>query len=248
MDRQLKWPPLKLPFEGERLVGLDACEWAFIDDGHGDGTLDFAEIDRALGTDSTRITSGGFAGLVKGKNANIQKLNEFYDKVESMCDTPRPQRADTFDPAKLLQDTPNSYAVLKLFAPATDKLIDVTDRVQVQAAGTRVMLAIEYFRGVNHRLPSSLDELATLPAAVSPLDPCTGRRFVYKVLPDRSATPSYVLYSVGFDGIDHGGRVDAEDAMRGVRRSEYAGWDAVFTVPRHDRSREPARTPEHSPP
>ncbi len=62
-------------------------------------------------------------------------------------------------------------------------------------------LALERFRLANHRMANGLSELVPLFVDKVPVDPFNGARLCYKHLPN-----GYVVYSVGPDGRDDGGK------------------------------------------
>jgi hypothetical protein len=61
-------------------------------------------------------------------------------------------------------------------------------------------LALRMYMQQHERYPKALDELAPNTLATLPLDPFSGKPFLY-----RMSGNSYVLYSVGPNGIDDGG-------------------------------------------
>lgn len=63
--------------------------------------------------------------------------------------------------------------------------------------------ALERFRIANSRYPERLDELVPQFIEKLPHDPCDGQPFRYRVTPD-----GYLLYSIGADFNDAGGKVD----------------------------------------
>jgi len=65
----------------------------------------------------------------------------------------------------------------------------------------RAALAVERFRLANGRLPAELNQLTPRFLATLPRDPFDGEQLRYKLLPT-----GYVLYSIGPDGRDDGGK------------------------------------------
>jgi hypothetical protein len=69
-------------------------------------------------------------------------------------------------------------------------------------------VAIERYRLDHARLPTTLDELVPTYIAAIPIDPFSGKPLLYKARPLEPATTlgeSYIIYSAGYDGVDHGG-------------------------------------------
>ncbi len=65
----------------------------------------------------------------------------------------------------------------------------------------RIDLALRAYRADHEKYPQALESLAPQYLSEIPLDPFSGQPFVY-----RPAAEDFVLYSVGGDGIDNGGR------------------------------------------
>jgi hypothetical protein len=84
-------------------------------------------------------------------------------------------------------------------------------------------LALEQFRNQYNRLPQKLEELTPAFLAKIPDDPFTGTELLYRQLPI-----GYVVYSVGRDLIDDGGKEES-DSRKSHNESTY---DITFTVER----------------
>jgi hypothetical protein len=72
--------------------------------------------------------------------------------------------------------------------------------------GAELALALERHRRSHTRYPDSLDALAPEPLASLPVDPFTGKPFLYRVDGD-----GYWLYSAGINQVDDGGKVQTAD-------------------------------------
>jgi hypothetical protein len=84
-------------------------------------------------------------------------------------------------------------------------------------------LAIEQFSNQNRQIPEKFDELVPLFLPAVPADPFDGEPLRYHRLAN-----GYVIYSVGRDGEDNGGRERPTDA----KSSDKTGYDITFTVER----------------
>jgi hypothetical protein len=78
-------------------------------------------------------------------------------------------------------------------------------RAQARQATTRSTIAIERYRRIHGAAPESLDQLVPEFLKKAPDDPFDGAPLRYR----RDAT-GYKVYSIGPDGIDHGGASGAE--------------------------------------
>src|SRR5581483_6580117 len=92
----------------------------------------------------------------------------------------------------------------------------------------------ERFRRQHGRWPESLDALVPQFATEVPIDPYNGKSLRMKRLDD-----GLVMYTVGSDGIDNGGKLD--DSTKAGTDLGYRLWD----VPKR---RQPPRNPEMGPP
>ena len=92
------------------------------------------------------------------------------------------------------------YLLTRLMLPAVDKVTGVARRSEGELTAVAVGIACERYRRKFGRWPATLADIPKdiLPAV--PTDPCDGLPIKYKRLADR-----IVVYSVGPDGIDHGG-------------------------------------------
>ncbi len=116
---------------------------------------------------------------------------------------------------RLTEEIPRAALLTRLNAPALDGVIlrlgEYIVQMQLAVAG----LALEEFRARNGAYPESLDELRLPPGSVT--DPFGGKPFVYR--PEKT---SVLLYSIGRDGADGGGRA----------RGKSGGRDVVWAVRR----------------
>lgn len=84
------------------------------------------------------------------------------------------------------------------------------------AAVMTIVALVEYFH-LYRRYPETLDELVEgMPNCDLPKDPFSGKWLNYK-----KTEKSFVLYSVGYDGIDQGGR---QDGSNSYNHNDYVYW------------------------
>jgi hypothetical protein len=84
-------------------------------------------------------------------------------------------------------------------------------------------LAVEQFRNQNGRVPQKLEELAPAFLPEVPEDPFTGSELLYHPVPK-----GYVIYSVGRDLIDDGGKEEPDS----TKERTQSTFDITFTVER----------------
>jgi hypothetical protein len=115
------------------------------------------------------------------------------------------------------------YILSSMLLPALSSAIF---REASELAGVRTAeaaLAVEGYREQNGRLPANLNELVPQFIAAVPQDPFDGQPLRYHRL-----DKGYVVYSVGRDGHDNGGR----ERPVSVKSSDKTEYDVTFTVER----------------
>lgn len=106
---------------------------------------------------------------------------------------------------------------------------------RLRIEGTRLMLAVEIHRHRQGTYPASLDALTPGVLREIPLDPISGRPFGYVRFgsPDGSGR-AYLVYSIGYDLQDNGGREDAWMRLETLRGDPAAaGLDYVVNEVRN---------------
>ena len=96
--------------------------------------------------------------------------------------------------------------MIGLMVPALGKILDANDRTEQTQANLRVAIALAAYRGDAGRYPVRLDDLAPRYLPTIPGDLFSGQPLVY-----RPAEAGYLLYSVGVNEIDEGGRWTDDD-------------------------------------
>jgi hypothetical protein len=96
--------------------------------------------------------------------------------------------------------------VFHLLIPAFARVTASHRRAQAHMRSTAVALAVERYRLEEGHWPESLAELVPARLAAVPADPFDGKPLRYRRLAD-----GVVVYSVGADGVDNGGRLDRKN-------------------------------------
>jgi hypothetical protein len=97
-------------------------------------------------------------------------------------------------------------------------------REEACAAVVRLGCLVELYRLRKGALPAKLEDLVPEFARELPLDPFTGKGYIYRLKPDGQ---SYVVYSLGENAKDDGGVWDAT----GGARQNWENGDIVFERP-----------------
>jgi hypothetical protein len=119
--------------------------------------------------------------------------------------------------------------IIRLLAPAAFKVAQAGNRVRAQLRLTAVGLAAERYRQAHGRWPRALDELVPEYLAAVPLDPFNGQPLKLS-----KHDQGIVIYSVGADGVDNGGAINAANP-------NVAGSDIGFRLWNVKHRRQPAK-------
>lgn len=108
--------------------------------------------------------------------------------------------------------------VLSLLLPATEKVRVARERSQATADTTRLAFALAAYRAERKQYPATLSALAPTYVETIPDDVVTGKALIYK-----PSAEGYVLYSVGQNEIDDGGRLIWDHYADGETRGDDVG-------------------------
>jgi hypothetical protein len=108
----------------------------------------------------------------------------------------------------------------RLLIPAVGKVAESCRRKRAQVRCLILALAAERFRRAHGRWPATAAELTPEELPAVPLDPFDGQPLRLRLLPD-----GVVVYSVGIDGTDDGGKLDPEHPWQKGTDFGYRLWD-----------------------
>jgi hypothetical protein len=190
-------------FEGERLSVLDMTGWMFMDP---------SKVRKGQFSPSMMNMFGGSApGRLGTYAANRDEFNERFDALSKYVAMERWERvAPRPDPR-----APSSLVMVNVLMPAMDKAVHALDMLELDRRSYAVMAALERYRLAQGEYPPALTALTPDLLKQLPLDPWSGKPFGYLRLdkPDEQGR-EYVLYSVGADGEDNGGKAAPGEGAR----------------------------------
>ena len=117
-----------------------------------------------------------------------------------------------------------NFMLLQPEGPFTQLIVGQAARAQTLANMVTAAIALERFRLAHHAYPAALANLVPEFVQAVPVDYMDGRDLRYHLNPDRT----YLLYSVGQDGVDNGGD---PTPRTGGRPSFFGGRDWVWPRP-----------------
>jgi len=198
-------------FVGERCVGISFFgNPETLDPGLGGGSIPFQPI----------------IGLYKAIGMADSDMVIYLDLMEGyMNSTQLPlherQRAVDAVSAKL-QSTSKAHVLLHVMTPALSRVTTLELRAIAHLRTADAALAVKRYRLAAGKLPDKLADLAPKYLQSVPKDPFDGNELRYKKL-----EPGFVVYSIGEDLSDDGGK---EKPPRKTKESPT--WDITFTVER----------------
>lgn len=216
---------------GERLIGLDAIDWGYARKPLKDLGIDVTMSEFLIRSkwvprteamtffdDAMNALVGVFADDKAEAERNLSKWNQALKVVEA-------------------RDAAARLMLPNVFLSGLDRARTLDAGIRVLREATATMCAIEIHRSEHGDLPETLGDLVPKHLKSLPVDWHTAERksLIYRRTPGEGV--GYVLYSVGYDGKDDGGKDEP-----GVSRvGKEDGTDCVFTVPSLEGSGEAAK-------
>ena len=108
--------------------------------------------------------------------------------------------------------------VTRKLSTALNRYVEITLFQQAELDVTRIGIAIERYRLAQGSLPGQLEQLVPIYLDALPVDPFTGKGYVYRKL-----KPGFVVYGLGKNRIDEGGvmYVPETNRIRPIRFEDY---------------------------
>jgi len=147
-------------------------------------------------------------------------LIDAYIEAATLAPQQRQKACDAID--RRLKETPRIHALVREIVPAFSRVVTIDVREMAALRTAHTAIAVERYRLAAGELPQKLADLVPGYLDAVPKDPFDGNDLRYKML-----EPGFMVYSVGEDGKDNGGR---EWPRRGGDWSKP--WDVTFIVER----------------
>jgi type II secretory pathway pseudopilin PulG len=163
-----------------------------------------------------------FAGLADMDAAIYLDIMNDYVEIFKLPSEQRRKAADAADTR--FEKTSRIHVLLHIIMPALSRVTTIDVRGIAQLRTARAALAIERYRLAAGKLPDTLAELVPAYLDAVPKDPFDGKDLRYKKL-----EPGFVVYSIGEDGSDDGGKEKPQK-----RTDPPEKWDVTFIVLRKE--------------
>lgn len=220
------------PFEGERLASRDTIAWFFSDPAN----VRMGPYSKGARSLASISGTNVIAGRLGTYSQNQAAAKATFDTLTGLARLEPYQRPMPAPPA--LNQEPSLF-LQRAIVPATGNALASIDLIELQRRACRVMLALERHRVTLGFYPERLDDLAPRFIGELPIDPWSGKPFVYRRVEPGSESPGrgFVLYSVGSDRTDDGGKGPADPRSIRYYITRYppdpsaAGLDLVLSDP-----------------
>jgi hypothetical protein len=231
LEEEESTPYLRTAFRGER--GLEQALMNAFEDGKvslsalsvGNAPTNSNPLEKLLSPVQSRSAA---------KLARPELLRKMTEYIE-ISQLPETDRLDQFNIKEQELKDGSLPVLVRALLPGVVKLADADARVRASIRLAITALASERFRLASNRWPKDLAELTPAYLKAVPLDPYDG-----KPLKMRATDDGLVVYSIGKDRKDNGGKVD--------RKMARPGDNIVFQLWNVDERRKPAMNPDVGPP
>jgi len=226
-----------MSFEGEKMFVYDEIQRCFTEDRFGGGHLYLSRIvnlsddsDDVLGIILENLSSPegwGRAVKVLFFHPNKQQTREAADRFYAFCETfaqktPAQIKAEGLGIEKETMKIVGDNLFLSMLSPALGRAAEMGHRHRTNVEATISILALQRYKADKGSFPDDLQELVTAGYLRElPVDVFSDKPLVY-----RKTAESFILYSIGEDFEDDGGKPGADSKGR-PKLWDYEA-DAVF--------------------
>jgi hypothetical protein len=196
---------------GERCFGMDAYRTYVLGPNRAQGIAQMAGVLPAGGGAFLRVIPEAYFKM--DMLAYIDLMNGYLDALRE----PYPQ--SLIRAARVGQDMehriPRYYVIVRMLFPALGRVFSEGQKHMARMESARVALAVLRYRAKHERLPETLDALVPAVLDALPPDP-----FIAEPLRYKRDADGFVIYAVGENGQDDGGktqRVDGKASDIGFR-------------------------------
>jgi hypothetical protein len=230
-----------MSFEGEKMFVYDEIQRCFTEDRFGGGHLYLSRIGEidSYGDESVTTTTDiildtlsspeGWARAVKVLffHPNKKETREAADRFYAFCETfaqktPAQIKAEGLGIEKETMKIVGDNVFLSLLTPALGRAAEIGHRQRTNVEATISILALQRYKADKGSFPNDLQELVTAGYLRElPADVYSGKALVYRKIDE-----SFILYSIGDDFEDDGGKPGTD--RKGRPRLWDNDEDAVF--------------------
>lgn len=204
--------------DGEKAFFYDYIQRSFTDDGRGGGRMLARGLPMAVGNWKDGLWK--FITLSYPDRREVTAwIDNYYQLAEQVFDE-TPWRARQEDESEKYTQIAGDSFLLRIAAPAHGRIVRLDWRVKTMRLGLLTVMALERFEKDRGRYPENLSTLVELGYLKDiPNDPYSDGLLVYK-----KTDESFILYSLGENLSDDGGRVARRDDGRIKQWASEGDW------------------------
>ena len=226
-----------MSFAGEKMLVYDEIQRCFTEDRFGGGHLYLTRIGNLSEVHGgapevileTLSTPKGWVGAVKvlffhsNKQQTRETADQFYAYCETMAQkTPAHIRTQGIDVQKEIMKIVGDNVLLTILTPALERAAEMGHRHRTNVEATVTILALLRYKADKDSFPDDLQQLISAGYLRQlPIDVFSDKSLVYRKTGD-----SFILYSVGQDFKDDGGKLGTD--KKGKPRMWDDDGDSVF--------------------
>ncbi len=144
--------------------------------------------------------------------SEVLAMLDIWDRLISVAEKPYYERGDELD--RLDQYFAESTMSIMIFMSVTTRFVRMQVALQASLLQTLIAVELEAHRQAVGDYPTHLTEINLAYLEELPSDPCSGQPFHYEKRDD-----GYLLYNVGTNGKDDGGKYDRGQGFDDIARS-----------------------------
>ncbi len=221
--------PFVATLDGEREFGRQTIAWMFSDPSR---VRSVAAVNLALAGGFTSPTGLFSLQRVGSYQENLNALDAVFESAKQRMEWTEEERRASPEGDR------SSLVIVGAILPGLDRALRSELSTRSELGGLTTLLAIERFRADQGRELTSLDELVPSYIQSVPTDPFTRLPLRYRQIDPRTDEfgRSYLLYSVGYDGVDNAGKTGVPTPNVSLWEilwsPKWPGMDYVFNMPR----------------
>jgi hypothetical protein len=203
LAKQFKKQKPIISLEGEKVFWYDQIQRGFTDNGKGDGHVLVRGLPYVV-KDSKDLLWRLLTFRYPSRQEFVAKIDEYFEQADQLFEeTPWDLHNKDLDQDKWNQPIKQFSLMLDIESPAHKRISQIAWRLKTHRAALLALLAIMRYQKNEGQYPEDLNELVSSGYLNSlPMDPFSGRPLVY-----RKAEEGFILYSIGQDLKDDGGRL-----------------------------------------
>jgi len=204
--------------DGEKAFLYDYIQRSFTDDGKGGGRMLARGAPLAVGDWKSGLWR--FATLSYPDRREVTRMVDRYYELAGQLLDETPLQLERTDESEKLGEIAGESFLMKILAPAHDRIVNLCWRVKTHRIAILTILALERYERDKGEYPENLCILVELGYLEKlPRDPYSDGPLVYKKTDD-----SFILYSLGENLSDDGGQVAHRDDGRIKQWANEGDW------------------------